>query len=813
MGAYDSKSESQQESGGKGFTPELKSRLQLCFDRDWLFYRPIQDAVKTSANAAFPPTSTNWETVALPHSVRLEPLDVSGGQNYQGLCWYQKHFQADAGWKNRTLYLKFEGAMQVADVWLNGKHLTTHYGGFTPFTVDISDAVAYGGNNILSVRLDNTNNAEVPPGKPQNGLDFIYFGGLYRSVQLEVADRLHITDPILANKAAGGGIFVTFPDVNADKSTIVVQTDVINESSAARKCTVRHQLIGDDPDKIVSCEQSLIIPPGQSRAVTQSMQVLGAKLWHPEHPNLYWLHTIVSENGHTTDDQLTRIGIRRFRFDKDRGLLINDQPFFSIGANRHQEHPYVGYALPASAHYRDAFKLRAAGFTSYRSHYPQDSAFMDACDELGIIGIVSNPGWQFMGDDLFKHRVYQDAREMVRRDRNRPSVAIWEAALNESDNSSIATELYRIIHEEFPGPNVYTGGDPIHKPVEGFSGWDIKYTGYRDNDRSRPAWIREWGDEVDNWSDQQGRVRCARVWGESPMLVQAASHLRSLDRIYSSANRPAGACVWAGIDYSRGYHHQPFLGSPLDLFRLPKFDYFMFQSQRPPEVLSGAIGSGPMIFIANYASFQSPEAVTVFSNCEQVRLYQNGKLIATQEPDSGYRVPHPPFTFKVGEFSNTVSMLYATGVAPIETEVGELKVEGLIGGKVAATHRIFSPGVPESLQLELDACNRPVIADGADWVRVYAHICDARNTTYPYANDRVMFSVRGQGALIGDASTAANPVRTEAGIATALVRTTAVAGTIVVSASAPGLKPAYMKFESQVDRRVMLGSALNRGND
>ena len=105
--------------------------------------------------------------------------------------------------------------------------------------------------------------------------------------------------------------------------------------------------------------------------------------------------------------------------------------------------------------YRDAYKLRDAGFTSYRSHYPQDPSFMDACDELGILAIVSNPGWQFVGDDLFKTRVYQDAREMIRRDRNHPCVVIWEAALNESDNSSLAVELYKIVHEEYPGPECY----------------------------------------------------------------------------------------------------------------------------------------------------------------------------------------------------------------------------------------------------------------------------------------------------------------------------------------------------------------------
>jgi beta-galactosidase len=429
---------------------------------------------------------------------------------------------------------------------------------------------------------------------------------------------------------------------------------------------------------------------------------------------------------------------------------------------------------------------------------------MDACDELGILAIVSNPGWQFVGDEIFKKRACQNAREMIRRDRNHASVAIWEAEMNESDNSSIAAELYRIVHEEFPGPDCYTAGNPIEKLVEGFNGWDIGYVGYTHDDRSHPSWIREWGDQVDNWSDQQGRVRVAREWGETPMLVQAFSHMLSLNRIYSSENMPAGADLWAGVDAYRGYHHQPFLGAPLDLFRLPKFDYFMFQSQRPHDMKPAIAGSGPMVFIANFAAFHSPAVVTVFSNCEQVRLYQNGKEVATQKPDTGYKLPHPPFTFKVGDFSGTRTMLFSNGVAPTGTEIGELRAEGLIGGKVAAAHHIQSPGEPKALELKLDTCGRDPIADEADWVRVYAHICDARGTTYPYGDDMVTFSVSGQGLLIADEKIFSNPIRAEAGIATALVRTTGIAGSVTVRASSPGLKEAVLQFESKSDWKPTL---------
>jgi beta-galactosidase len=788
------------------FQPLPEARAVLSMNQGWQFFRPDAFSASASGTSGFPAKDAEWAPATLPHTVRLEPRDVSGGQNYQGVCWYKRVFNAQQEWRDRIVYLKFQGAMQVADIWLNDVHLSTHYGGYLPFTVDITKAVRFNKENLLVVRLDNADNAEVPPGKPQSELDFCYFGGLYRSVDLEVLEPLHITDPILADRVAGGGILVTYPEVAEDASTVQVQTEVANESDVRRECTIAQVLIDADGNAAGTTAQTVSLEARAVQAITQKIQVRNARLWHPENPQLYWLHTAVSEGGRVTDDQKTRIGIRSIRFNTEQGLLINGQPFFSLGANRHQDHPYVGYALPASAHYRDAYKLREAGFTSYRSHYPQDPGFMDACDELGMLAIVSNPGWQFVGDDVFKKRVYQDAREMIRRDRNRPSVAIWEAALNETDNSSVAAELYRIVHEEFPHPECYAAGDPIHRKVEGFDGWDVEYVGNPHTKPDRPSWVREWGDQVDNWVDQQGRVRVSRSWGEEPMLVQASSHMLSMDRLRGSEFKPAGADLWSGIDAARGYHHQPFLGAPLDMFRLPKFDYYMFQSQRPPIKNSARAGSGPMVFIANYGTFQSPLSVIVFSNCEQVRLIQDGKPIATQEPDAGYSVPHPPFTFKVGEFSSTRSMLFAnpTTQSGITQPVGQLVAEGLIGGKVAATHTIQSPGVPTQILLQLDTCGVDPVADGADWVRLYAHICDARGTTYPFGDDMVRFSAEGEGSIIGDEKIYANPLRAEAGIATALVRTSGVAGPIIVHAASPGLKQATIQFESRSNPRPVL---------
>ncbi len=297
------------------------------------------------------------------------------------------------------------------------------------------------------------------------------------------------------------------------------------------------------------------------------LNVSRPRLWHPLHPNLYTLRTTILDDDRPADELIARIGIRHIRFDRRDGLFINGEKFFSIGANRHQDHPYVGYAMPDSAHYRDVKKLREAGFTSCRSHYPQSPAFVDACDELGMLAIVSNPGWQFVGDEMFQARAIHNARLMVRRDRNHPSVILWEAALNESDNRVMAAVLQRAVHEEYPGDQCFTAGD--REP--GFAGdetlgWDVEYL---HNDGSKPYWIREWGDHVDNWSDQQSRSRVPRRWGEFPMLVQARSHAARLEEILSQrrGNAPNGDMKRLGRRLPLGGDRLPARISPRSVLR------------------------------------------------------------------------------------------------------------------------------------------------------------------------------------------------------------------------------------------------------
>ena len=769
--------------------------------KTWRFYAseppfPLPPAADTGEPAG---TST-WESVNLPHTVRLEPLNASGCRNYQGVSWYRKTLAIDGSFQNRTTWLRFEGAMQVADVWLNGKQLTTHYGGYLPFTLDLTDHLKFGAHNTLLVRLDNSDNPELPPGCPQTRLDFTYFGGLYRNVWLEVLDRLHITDEILADTVAGGGVFVRYPAVSAEQARIEVQTDVVNQHAAARTFALRQELVDAAGSSVVSAVPDAMLEAGARKAFRQSLTVSRPRLWHPHHPNLYTLRTSLLVGGKVVDDRSTRIGIRRLEFTPE-GMFVNGDKFFALGFNRHQDHPYVGYALPDSQQYRDAKKLRDAGFTSFRGHYPQAPAFMDACDELGIVCIVSNPGWQFFGNRTFVERTYQGAREMVRRDRNHACAILWEAQLNETAQvtEEYCRKLNAIVHQEYPGDQCFTAGDPAYGN-EGGKVFDVAYG--RERVPGRPTWAREWGDSVDNWTDQQSRIRTPRGWGELPLLAAALNRAVKLNHLFVKTGDPASTClcgcgVWAGVEHYRGAHPLPHHSPPLDLFRLPKFDYYLFQSQRPPDVMVDGVSSGPMVFIANYATAFSPATIVVFSNCEEVRLFENGAVVATQKPDSGYLLAHPPFTFQARKMG-TEQVLFNVVRAGADDffEPSELQAEGLIGGAVVATHEVVAPGIPRRIDLKADYDGRPLVADGADWIRVYAHLVDDRGTVNPFATDLVTFSVEGEGCIIGDAAIGANPVSAEAGIATALLRATTTAGKILVGASAWGLVPGAVTIES-----------------
>ena len=378
-----------------------------------------------------------WEQITLPHTPFVEPLTVL--HQWQGICYYKKKITITPEEAKKHIWIEFEGAMHLADVWINGKHVMQHAGGYTPFVVDATGLLKTGKENELLVRLDNRNNSLIPPGKPLETLDFCYYGGIYRNVHLIAKADVHITHPILDGHPAGAGIFITYPKVSQELSVVDAKTEIKNTSDKEKVVELRHTLYtwkkqkGKDK-KVQNISETLTLHPGVTIENNQRMEVKHPALWSPDEPNLYVLSTEVVENGKVVDKEETRIGIRHIEMSIEKGFVINGKPLRLVGSNRHMEYPYVGNAISDQAQYRDMYQIRSNGFNIVRlGHYPQATAALDACDELGLLAIEPIPGWQFFNKNpLFISLTHRDVRDMIRRDRNHPSIVMWETTLNES---------------------------------------------------------------------------------------------------------------------------------------------------------------------------------------------------------------------------------------------------------------------------------------------------------------------------------------------------------------------------------------------
>ncbi len=326
------------------------SATEVPFNAGWRFQQ-IDDASVPDQ----PSPTASWSAVSLPHTPRIEPRVVN--DQWQGISFYAKRFEAPAAWRGQTVMLRVEAAMNEAVVTVNGRAVATHLGGYLPFTVELTPHLRFGGSNEILIRLDNRDNPITGP-KPLKQLDFNTYGGLYRGVRLIVKPPVHLSDEMLADRVAGGGLFVTYPEANAARAAVQVAADVRNANGRPAVAEITHVLYAGSRE-VARSGGSLNLAAGATERSLQRLIVAKPALWSPKSPHLYRLVTTVAAGGQR-DITETRIGIRRIGIEGDR-FVVNGERMFLRGVNRHQEHPYVGYAVSPQADYRDAKRIKEAG--------------------------------------------------------------------------------------------------------------------------------------------------------------------------------------------------------------------------------------------------------------------------------------------------------------------------------------------------------------------------------------------------------------------------------------------------------------------
>ena len=756
----------------------------------WRFHKGAVEGAETKEF-----NDKDWTVVSLPDGIEYLPTEASGCINYQGEVWYRKHFTPDAALKGKKLFLHFEAIMGKSKVFVNGKLLTEHFGGYLPVIADVTDVLDWNGDNVIAVWADNSDDPSYPPGKAQDVLDYTYFGGIYRDCWLIAHNNVFITDPNYENEVAGGGLFVAFGKVSDALAEVQLKIHVRNATKNPFSGRVEYMLLQPDGTEVARLSDKIQVKVGRATTVSDRMPVKQPMLWTPSTPTLYnLLVRVLDKEGNVIDGYRRRIGIRSIEFKGKDGFYLNGRPYGKplIGANRHQDFAVVGNAVANSIHWRDAKKLKDVGMEIIRNaHCPQDPAFMDACDELGLF--VNTPGWQFWNDaPEFAQRVYSDIRNVVRRDRNHPSVWLWEPILNETwYPADFAKNTRDIVDAEYPYPYCYSGSDSEARGHENFPVYFAHPANMQDAskeiDPTKTYFTREWGDNVDDWSSHNSPSRVARNWGEQPMRVQAQHYacpyypVTSYDVLYKQSPQHVGGCLWHSFDHQRGYHPDPFYGGLMDVFRQPKYSYYMFMAQRPAVKNDRNAGSGPMVYIAHEMTPFSGKDVTVYSNCDEVRLTFNkgGKTYTYKKDKNRPGMPSPVITFPdVYDF-----MVDKAFSRTQKQDDVYLLAEGLIDGKVVATHKVVPARRPEKILLWMDNEGTDLKADGSDFVTVVAAVADKNGNIKRLNNYNIRFSIEGEGRLLGGPGVLANPVPVKWGTAPVLVQSTLKPGKIRITAS------------------------------
>lgn len=758
----------------------------------WRFHKGAVEGAETKEF-----NDKDWTVVSLPDGIEYLPTEASGCINYQGEVWYRKHFTPDAALKGKKLFLHFEAIMGKSKVFVNGKLLTEHFGGYLPVIADVTDVLDWNGDNVIAVWADNSDDPSYPPGKAQDVLDYTYFGGIYRDCWLIAHNNVFITDPNYENEVAGGGLFVAFGKVSDALAEVQLKIHVRNATKNPFSGRVEYMLLQPDGTEVARLSDKIQVKVGRATTVSDRMPVKQPMLWTPSTPTLYnLLVRVLDKEGNVIDGYRRRIGIRSIEFKGKDGFYLNGRPYGKplIGANRHQDFAVVGNAVANSIHWRDAKKLKDVGMEIIRNaHCPQDPAFMDACDELGLFVIVNTPGWQFWNDaPEFAQRVYSDIRNVVRRDRNHPSVWLWEPILNETwYPADFAKNTRDIVDAEYPYPYCYSGSDSEARGHENFPVYFAHPANMQDAskeiDPTKTYFTREWGDNVDDWSSHNSPSRVARNWGEQPMRVQAQHYacpyypVTSYDVLYKQSPQHVGGCLWHSFDHQRGYHPDPFYGGLMDVFRQPKYSYYMFMAQRLAVKNDRNAGSGPMVYIAHEMTPFSGKDVTVYSNCDEVRLTFNkgGKTYTYKKDKNRPGMPSPVITFPdVYDF-----MVDKAFSRTQKQDDVYLLAEGLIDGKVVATHKVVPARRPEKILLWMDNEGTDLKADGSDFVTVVAAVADKNGNIKRLNNYNIRFSIEGEGRLLGGPGVLANPVPVKWGTAPVLVQSTLKPGKIRITAS------------------------------
>ena len=763
------------------------ARTTISFDAGWRF-------LKADAPGAERPAFDDaaWRALDLPHDWSVEgpfdqnaPAGGAGAFLPTGVGWYRKTFTLPAADAHQRVFVDFDGVMANSDVWVNGFHLSRRPNGYVSFRDDLTGHLRFGPGraNLLAVRADNS---LQPASRWYAG------AGIYRHVRLVVTDPVHL---------GHWATFVTTPSVTTTRAIVHIQSAVVNESNAPRTVALQVSLTGPDGRPTgTMLTPPRVVPAGGTGEFGADVPVPSPNLWDLAHPALYQAITRVQVAKATLDEETTPFGIREFVFDPAQGFRLNGRSLKINGVCLHGDAGGLGVAVPLGVWQRRLALLKQVGCNAVRtSHNPPAPEFLDLCDRMGFLvmdegfdcwTVAKNPYDYHL---YFKQWAEADTRDSVLRDRNHPSILLYSAGneIHDTPNPAVAKPILAALLA------VYHRYDPTRPVTQALFRPNISHD-YNDG-------LADMLDVVGtNYRDQE--LLAAHAAKPSRKIIGTENgHDRTSWLALRDNAAYAGQFLWSGIDYLGEARAWPTVGAGAGLFdrtNAPRPLAFQRQSwwsdapmvriarrTAPTPVTPNDPGFTPLARRAQAFSDWTPreqvphtENVEVYSNCAQAELFLNGRSLGSLPlpADASPRTWHVPF------------------------EPGALRAVGRNGETVVASDELHTAGPPAKIVLTADQAALSTRWD--DVAYVSATVTDAAGVPVPEASDLITFGVSGPAAIAavdnGDLSSH-EPFQAAqryafGGRCVAILKATASAGQITLTASAPGLTAASVTLTARV---------------
>jgi beta-galactosidase len=752
------------------------------FDAGWKFFRG--DATGAEKNNF---DDTDWRKLNLPHDWSIEgpfaatnPTGGAGAFLPSGVGWYRKHFTLPSDFPNARFAIEFDGVMQNSDVWLNGFHLGHRPNGYVSFRYDLTGHLNFGGDNVLAVRCDTS---EQPASRWYAG------AGIYRHVRFVVTNPIHIIE---------NGAFVFAPKISANETVVTVETSWTNEMDFVREGVIQTTLLTPDGKTLKTDDFNRRFEHGSSAWCSQQFIFSNPQLWNSDSPNLYHAVSKIISDGKVLDCVTNSFGIRDAHFEADTGFWLNGKNIKIKGVCLHTDGGAFGAAVPLSIWEARLTTLKSLGVNAIRTaHNPPAPEFLDLCDRLGFLVMDEFFDCWTVGKNPFDYHLYfndrshADERDAILRDRNHPSVILYSVG-NEIHDTPQAEKAKRILRGLV---EVAHAADPTRPVTQALF---------------RPNVSHDYDDGLADLLDVVGQnyrekeILAAHEQKPSRKIIGTENtHVREQWVAMRDHGPYAGQFLWTGIDYLGESRRWPIVGHgsglldrtgairPLARERQSWWtDAPMVAIARrisrtedmPTDPGYGAEEKHTQVLFSDWTPKDlSPhdENVEVYSNCKEVELFLNGQSLGAKNinADASPRIWRVPF-------------------AP-----GKLKAVARNDGKVAATDELNTAGKPAKIILSTES---KTISPGFDSVAIVrAKITDANGIEIPRADDLILFKVSGSGviAAVDNGDNASHELFQSSerhafqDECVAFVKATAT-GKIQVSASAPGLAGGSISLKS-----------------